>query len=201
MQVDRFLKIISAIIGFFGAILLVKGILYYTPDLIAKLSMSYWGFSPVNIQNLSSQKADILCGGFLILLAFLTQIFALVFIRNSFVPVLIRKPFRIFENYWPSVFVAVALSLLVVCFFFAVNRGLSSHYEKQTKRLLAKWTLEEVLKEPRIGPTNLQIVEQTAELGLGIKREPNETWRAFLQRLARLLEVRFPADIEIIGEP
>jgi hypothetical protein len=191
MFIDRFVNIISAVIGFAGAIFLLKGVLHLSPDLIAKLSQTYFDFSLVQLQNLSSQKADIVSGAFLVSLAFVIQILGLL---------LLREPFSVFEGYWFAALLAAAVSLLIVIVFIGINRGLTRHYEQQAKVMLAKWQLEQTVKRVAITPVDVRSVEQYTQTLLGIKREQNENGAAFIRRIAGQFKVSLPESFRVEGE-
>jgi hypothetical protein len=125
MSIDRFVNIIAATVGFAGAIFLLKGVLHLAPDLIAKLSQTHWDFSVTQLQNLASQKADIVSGAFLVSLAFLIQMIGLLLIRESF---------SVFEGHWFAATMAVAASLLIIAIFIAINKGLTTSTNNNQKQ-------------------------------------------------------------------
>src|SRR5947208_8073277 len=123
IDVDRsFRQYLSAILSLTGVTFLLKGILRLSPDLIAKISQTHLDFNLMQIQNLASQKADFVSGAALVLIAFLIQMFAVLFVR---------EPFPIFEDYWSASGVAVAVGFVIAIVFFAVNRRMTYHYQEQ----------------------------------------------------------------------
>lgn len=88
MEMQRFFNIISAITGICGAVFLLWGVLKLTPELIAMMSEG-WGINSAVLENIAEQKADFVSGAFLIIVAFIAQMIAL----------LIRVPRLVFENF------------------------------------------------------------------------------------------------------
>jgi hypothetical protein len=191
MLIDRFANILSAILGLTGVMFVLKGVSRLSPDLIAKVSQTYLNFNVTQIQNLASQKADFISGAILILIAFVIYTCALVFVR---------EPFMIFEDYWFAGGLAVVTSVLMVIVFLGVNRGMSKHYQELAKFTLAKSYFQTVLNQDPILPQHLKTTEDVAASLFGIEKEPDETGREFLNRLAKRFEISLPKDLHLEEE-
>jgi len=113
MSLDRALNLISATLGFLGAILLVKGILKLTPEIIAVQVQTYWDFNGPQMESIAEQKADVVCGAILVAIAFLLQIATLIFIR---------KDVEIFESYWGGIFLSLGVASLIIAMMFFLCR-------------------------------------------------------------------------------
>src|SRR5207245_10517400 len=124
MLIDRFVNVLSAILSLTGVTFLLKGILRLSPDLIAKISQTHLDFNLLQIQNLASQKADFVSGAALVLIAFLIQMFAVLFFR---------EPFPIFDDYWSAAGVVIAVRVVIAIVFFGVYRRKSMHLHEQHK--------------------------------------------------------------------
>jgi hypothetical protein len=191
MLIDRFANILSAILGLAGVMLILNGVSRFSPDIIAKVSQTYLEFNVTQIQNLASQKADFVSGAALVLMAFLLQACALIFIR---------EPFLIFEDYWYAAGLAVATGVLMIVVFFGVNRGMSKHYQEQAKFSLAKSYFQTVLKQDPILPQHLRTAEDVASSLFGIEKGPDESGREFLNRLAKRFEISLPRELHLEEE-
>jgi hypothetical protein len=189
--IDRFASIMSALLGFTGLMFVMKGVARLSPDLIAKVSQTYLEFNVTQIQSLASQKADFVTGALLVLIACLIQTSALLFLR---------EPFTIFENYWHAAGLAVTTSALVAVVFFGVNRGMSKHYQERAKFSLAKTYFEAVLKQDPILPQHIKTSEDVAASLFGIEKEPDESGKEFLNRLARRFDISLPHDLHFEDE-
>lgn len=69
MNVNRFLDLLAAVLGAMGSIYVLKGIAALSPNLIERLSRSYWSFSAAQVDALTAQKADSIVGIALVLIA------------------------------------------------------------------------------------------------------------------------------------
>jgi hypothetical protein len=191
MLIDRFTSIIAAILGLTGVMFVLKGVSRLSPDLIAKVSQTYLDFNITQIQNLASQKADFVTGAVLVLIACLIQTGALL---------VVRAPFLIFEDYWQAASLAVGTSVMIVIIFFGVNRGMSKHYQERAKFSLAKSYLEVVFKQDPILSQHLKTTEEVASSLFGIEKEPAESDKDFLNRLAKRFEISLPRDLHVEEE-
>jgi hypothetical protein len=189
--IDRFASILSAVLGLTGVMFVLKGVARLSPDLIAKVSQTYLEFNVTQIQNLASQKADFVTGAVLILIACLIQTGALLFLR---------EPFLIFEDYWHAAGLAVVTSVIIVIVFFGVNRGMSKHYQEQAKFSLAKSYFQAVLKQDLILLQHLKTTEDVAASLFGIEKEPAESGKEFLSRLAKRFDISLPRELHLEEE-
>jgi len=191
MLIDRFVNIIAATVGFAGAILLVRGVLAISPDLIGKLSQTSFDYSLPQLRNLSVQKADVVSGGCLILLAFTLQIVVLV---------TVRRPVAILGGHWLAVVIALELAIFVVAIFFGLNGSLRSHFEDGGKRYLVKWYLNRALANNPIRRIYFADVERNADSLLEFRKNDGESDRAFLGRLAENMNIPLPDNLQMEGE-
>jgi hypothetical protein len=186
--IDRFASILSAVLGLTGVMFVLKGVARLSPDLIAKVSQTYLEFNVTQIQNLASQKADFVTGAVLILIACLIQTGALLFLR---------EPFLIFEDYWHAAGLAVATGVILMIVFFGVNRGMSKHYQEQAKFSLAKSYFQAVLKQDPILSQHLKTTEDVAASLFGIEKQPAESGKEFLSRLAKRFDISLPKELHL----
>lgn len=188
MQIDRLISIIAVIVGFAGSLFLLKGVLRLTPDIMAKLSQAYIGYNISMVKNVSYQKADIMSGATLVLIAFSLEAFRLIFIR---------EPFTVFDNFWLGTCIAGALALLIIGVLFAVNVGLAAKYENATKRELVIFYLQKHLADGQVNRNELKSIEQNSKSLLGIERKEQETGVEFIHKIAKLVDIQVPPDIQV----
>ena len=169
----------------------LKGVGRLSPDLIAKVSQTYLEFNVTQIQNLASQKADFVTGAALVLIACLIQTSTLL---------LVRDPFPIFEDYWCAAGLAVATGVVVMIVFLGINHGMSKHYQERAKFSLAKSYFQIVLKQDPILPQHLKTTEDVAASLFGIAKEPDESGKEFLNRLAKRFEISLPKELHFEEE-
>jgi len=187
MDVNRLLSIIAASSGFFGSILLARGILKLTPSIIAKQSTTYWGYNKSQLENITSQKADFVCGVFLIFVAFLIQITNLVFVFDTL---------RSVSCPWAVFWVVFALfSFLAIIFF--LNKFLVKKYRIDTYKSLARQRLEQNLGKNKISHNAWESILKDAEHFCNIKRKDYESPIDFLKRYSDFLGVKIPDDIDL----
>ena len=130
-------------------------------------------------------------GAVLILIACLIQTGVLLFLR---------EPFMIFENYWHAAGLAIATCVLVMIIFFGVNRGMANHYQEQAKFSLAKVYFQTVLKQDPILSQHLKTTEDLAASLFGIQKQPDESGKEFLSRLAKRFEISLPRELNLEEE-
>lgn len=186
MLIDRFLSIISAILGLAGVMCVLKGVSRLSPDLIAKVSQTYLEFNMTQIQTLSSQKADFVTGATLVLIACLLQTGVLLFLR---------EPFQIFESYWHAAGLAVATGAVMMVVFYGVNQGMAKHYQEKAKFSLARSYFQTVLKQDPILVQHLKTTEDVASSLFGIEKAPDESGKDFLNRIAKRFEISLPKEL------
>jgi hypothetical protein len=189
--VDRFASIVSAVLGFSGVMFVLKGVFQLSPDLIAKVAQTYLEFNLTQIQSLASQKADFITGAVLVLVACLLQTSMLLFVR---------EPFVIFDNYWQAAGLAVSTGAVIIIVFFGVDHGMSKHYQEQAKFSLARTYFQTVLKQDPILPQHVKTTEDIASSLFGIEKEPDESGKAFLSRLAKRFDISLPRELHFVEE-
>ena len=127
MELGHFISIIAAILGFAGAIFLGHGVLSMSPDIMSKLSQTYWDYSLMDVKNLSASKADYLCGVALIVIAFGLQMLSLIFIRDDC---------KVFDEYWTGVIIGLILCLCTIAVFIGINKYKTKYYENKVMAIL-----------------------------------------------------------------
>lgn len=178
MTLDKALTIISAILGFFGAILLAKGILKLTPEIIASQVETRFGWNSVQLANIAGQKADVISGIILIALAFLIQICALI---------LVKKDYPMLESYWGNVLICFGFASIITGITLCVNVSLKKQYELKTKKIIAKRYLERYMQDKQITWGTFKNIQDNAKIALNFEKKENENMQEFLNRYAEYI--------------
>lgn len=188
MSLDRILSIIATSLGFSGSILLAKSIvLKLTPNIIAKRSITYWGYNKEELENIISQKADALCGVSLIFLAFFTQIINLIFVYHSL---------KILPGLWAVILIVCTVSLILTIVFF-VNKFLVKQYRIDSCKSLARQRLEQDFKQNKISYSGWESLLKDAQDLCNINKRDNESPVNFLKRYLDFLGVKIPDNIDL----
>ena len=113
---------------------------------------------------------------------------------------MVREPFPVFADYGYAAGLAVITNVLVVVVFLGVNRDMSKHYQEQAKFSLAKSYFQIVLKQDPSLSQDLKKTEDVAASLVGIEKEPDESGKDFLNRLARRFEISLPKELHFEKE-
>ena len=81
-----------------------------------------------------------------------------------------------------------------------VNRGMTKHYQERAKFSLARSYFQVVLKQDPILPQHLKTTEDVAASLFGIEKEPDESDKDFLNRLAKRFEISLPKELHFEEE-
>lgn len=191
MGLNRILSIIAVLLGFFGSILLAKGTLKLTPTIIAKQSQAYWSYNKSQLDNITSQKADFICGISLIFLAFLIQIINLIFIHDSL---------KIFSFRSATILIVCSVSPILIITYL-INKFLVKKYGIDSRKALAREWLQECSKQQKISYSNWESILRGAEDLCNIRKEDGEPTVDFLKRYSLFLGVKIPSDIDLSELP
>ena len=153
-----------------------------SPDVMAKLSSTYIGFNQFDVENLASQKADLLVGLILVLIAFGVSMLSFLFPDPESLS-------KIIGSYWRTFFGALLISLLIGGFAYWANYELRLRFALETRQVLFKHNLASALNYRQIPPQNFDYYRKNAEKFFGITMRPNESDRDFILRLSKILEV------------
>ena len=136
MSRDRLITLFSSLLGIFGALFMAKGILGMSPDVMAKLSSTYIGFNQLDVENLASQKADLLVGLILVLIAFGVSMLSFLFPDPESLS-------KIIGSYRRTFFRAIFLSLLITGLAYWANHELRLKFMLETQQVLNEENIPE----------------------------------------------------------
>ena len=182
MSRDRLITLFSSLLGIIGALFMAKGVFGMSPDVMAKLSSTYFDFNQFNVENLASQKADLLVGLILVLIAFGVSIWSFRFSDPESLS-------KIIGSYWRTFFRAILISLLIAGLAYWANYELRLRFALETQQVLFKHNLASALNYRQISPQNFDYYRKNAEKFFGITMAPDESERDFIVRLSKVLDV------------
>jgi hypothetical protein len=186
MTIDRASNLISALLGFLGAILIAKGVLKLTPEIIAEQVYTYMSFNNSQLVNIAEQKADVVSGSVLIALAFLFQITNIIFVRKNII---------MFESFWSGVGLCLAIACLILTMILFLDSALTKHYTIEATKAVAYRTLEDLLKMP-LTHSSLNEIKESAKTVKDFEKKENETPQDFLKRYITYLDFKLKDEID-----
>lgn len=187
MDLDRFLNLLAALFGAMGSIYVLKGIARLSPDLAERLSQTYWGFSPAQMDSLTAQKADSIVGIILVVIALAITIFNLAVVP-SHVPIFPRR----------AVAVAVAVALAAVSFIVLEFSGEAIHRHQRLAvgRIVMTQLLQNLFKSNRLPASEVGSLRDQARTFLGMTVKESESPRSLLNRLAAQVGLQVPKEFD-----
>lgn len=194
MDIANLYSIITTWMALCGSFFLSIGVIKLNPKLIVKLSQVYYGLHFDQVDNLSSQKADFLCGIIFIMIAFIMQI------TNYIVDM------KLLEKYllnWSSYIYLIVIHILPFLFLL-LRDWFARIYQKQTIESFCRddivYYFNSLKKQPqkRKAPfTQLESVIYYAEDYMEITKKNNESNKDFIIRYARILKVPIPPYVDL----
>jgi len=176
MEIQKFLSLLAALIGFVGALFLSKGVLSLSPKAMLELTSPYSriGYAPEQIISFAKRKADTVMGVFYILIAFLLQIISIVFFSKSLF---------LFRSQWLGFWIALAIvATLTIISSFASSRVSNWHRNEMGKIKICSHGSRYLLKDDFSERCAKEIESMARDL-LGMKREGNESTCEFIKRV------------------
>lgn len=135
MTLSTFLNILGACIGFMSAVFFSVGATMMTPELICKISATYWDANQHWGDSIADQRADYIAGGLLLLLSFSLQLSANL-VPSALSPSLLQ-PFGC----------AIAEIVAVISFLLVCAVLLRNAISKSTKRQVHQMQKEQLEAE------------------------------------------------------
>jgi hypothetical protein len=183
MELDRFLNLLATVLGGMGSIYVLKALASLSPNLIARLSSTYIGFSPVQIDSLARQKADNIVGIVLVLIALVIAILNLAFVPSDV---------RFIEERIVAVTLVAALAAVIYVALFFVGNAVRQSEKLTVGRLIATDALNRLLKRKRLPVSEVGSLRAYALTLLEMQIDESEPPRQVLQRLAKELDLIIP---------
>ena len=135
MDAGRCLNLLSSWLGFFGAVFTAFGVWDMSPEVLAKISRTYFDYNEHLVENLASQKANYVVGLGLIAFAFVGSL-------SSFCPSIVSWINKRRSKAWRSRITVSVISILFglgayilngyLCQIFKEEIGLNLHSPYET---------------------------------------------------------------------
>jgi hypothetical protein len=183
MDLDRFLNLLASVFGALGSVYVLKGIAGLSPDLIERLSRSYWGFSAAQIDSLTAQKADAIVGIALVLIALVISI-----VNQALVPPVIR----VFESWAMGIaLVAVLAGAAYLALAFS-GAAVQRHQRLAVGRLITTQEISALLEAGKLPSSEVDSLKAYGRTLLGLAIDDSEVPRALFMRIANEVGLAVP---------
>ena len=187
MDVDKFLDLLAAVFGALGSIYVLKGVAALSPDLIERLSSTYFDFSSAQIDALTAQKADSIVGIVLVLIAL-----AIAVVNSAFVP----QGMQMFERRSVGIALVVGLTGLAYIALAFSGDALRRHDKLAVSRMITKRALEELFKNGKLPASEVSSLKVYARTLLAMTVDDSETPRSLVNRLAIEVGIQVPPGLD-----
>ena len=187
MDLDKFLNLTATIIGALGAIYVMFGIMSMSPDLMGRLSQSYWDFSVPQIEALAEQKADSIAGVTYVVIAFILTSVTIIFVPEGV---------RVFENKAIALALAAVLTGGLYITLHFVSKGIYRNQKISIGRIFTAKYLGEIAKRGRLELSDRDSLTVYAKDLLDIDVLPNESVQSLLPRVAISVGATLPENLD-----
>ncbi len=175
MDLDRFLNLVAALFGAMGSLYTLKGVAALSPSLIERLSRSYWGFSSVQIEALTAQKADSIVGIVLVMIAL-----TLAIITIAVVP----PDIRFLERRATAITLAAVLAGVSYLALVLIGDAVAKHQRLAVGRVIVAQEIGELLETGRLPKSEIESLRTYGRDLLGWKEEDLAAPTDLFKRLA-----------------
>jgi hypothetical protein len=175
MTLDRFLTLLATLLGGLGSVYVLRSLLGMTPDVMERLSRSYWDFSAPQIEALASQKADGVVGTTLVVGALLIAAVTIAFVPDGVRP---------FESKAVAVGLALAFTVIAGVILVLVGQGIQKQQKHEIGRVIVGLDVDRVVKEGRLTPDDVSLFRAQARTLLDWTVEDTEPAAKLFARLA-----------------
>jgi hypothetical protein len=187
MELDRFLNLLASLFGALGSLYTLKSILGLTPNVMERLSRTYFSFSIPQINALASQKADSVVGVILIVIALL-----LALVNIAVAPSGIRP----FEKRDVALAVSVALVAIVYIALIPIRDGYYKQQRLEIGRIIVGEFVDGLINKKRLDSSEAPSLPVYARDLLALEVAPGDSPRLVLERLASAVGRELPQDFD-----
>lgn len=187
MDLDRFLNLIAALLGAVGAVYVLKSVAALSPDVIERLSRTYWDFSVAQIDSITAQKADAIVGIALVLLAS-----AIGITNEAFVP----EGIRLRQSRSRALFLAGALAVVAYFVLAVAGSAVQAHQKRAVVHAIVSKDLSELLAAGKLPTGSLSTLRVYAHDLLGLSESTDESARALLTKVAKEVGFVVPENLD-----
>lgn len=187
MDLDRFLNLLASAFGALGSIYVLKAIATLSPNLIERLSRTYYDFSVAQIDSLTSQKADSIVGIALVVVAL-----AIAVVTNAAVP----SGIRMFEKWGVAVALAVALSAVAYVTLAFAGTAIQRHQRLAVGRVITAQALKDLFERGQVRDYDVPSLRVHATQLLNLQATEGEPARSLVSRLAKEVGATMPNSLD-----
>ena len=185
MELQRFIGLLSALVGVMGAVFLAKGVLASSPKDILNTFHQYSHIaypSVTQIASKSGEKSSTLLGITLVLLAFLMQAITLMIKINM-------------QRDWLSLRLLVWIGLIIFGVSCICDLAIFNLYKKRIGRLAVKDYCTSRFERERVDPVNVRSLESITSELLSLRKGEAESTEHFVRRVAEYVKWQVPNHI------
>jgi len=187
VDLDRFLNLLAAAFGTMGSVYVLKGIAALSPDLIERLSRSYWGFSAAQIDALCGQKADAIVGIALVLVAL-----AITVVNLALVP----TELRFVERRGVAIALVAILSGAAYIVLAFSGAAVQRHQKLAVGRIITVHELFHLFKTGKLPASEVASIKAYGRTLLELTIDDSDAPRALLSRVASAVGLSVPANFD-----
>ena len=188
MNADRFIALLATSLGLLGSLFMARGVLQMSPDIIVKLSGTYWGFNSHEIKSLASQRADLMAGIEILIIAFCIQLLSLS--RK-----IDEKP--IFESLRQGLIINFSLVFLFGLGTSFISRFNANRYETQAKTILVQNEFSSFSKDGKITARECLDFIGFARARLNIEGLPEDPSLESFEKCCQLSDIEIPPNLDL----
>lgn len=187
MEFDRFLNLLATSFGAIGSVYTLKGVATLTPDLMERLSRTYWGFSGSQIDAITGQKADAIVGIALVAVAFVIGVVSLAAVPPGV---------RMFERRGMGVALVAVLCGATYLMLALAGEAIHQHQRLAVGKIITVEALASIFKSGKLPASEVGSVRIYGETLLDLKISDSETPRQILNRVAAAAQMTVPATLD-----
>jgi hypothetical protein len=187
MELDRFLNLLAATVGAMGSLYVLKGIAGLSPQLIERLSRTYFDFSSAQVNALTAQKADALIGIALVMTAFGIAVLNLAVTPSGTM---------LFESRAAGVGIVAAAVVLAWPMLYFTAKSIQARQAHLVNFIIAKSGIQEILNIGKLSPAYVPNLPVFAVALLGMTVDEGETPRKLFERLGARVGLAIPVDFD-----
>jgi len=188
MELNRFLSLLAAGIGFVGSIFLTKAILALSPKVMLRLTTPYSriGYAPEQIASMAAQKAGVQTGVVCILLTFVIQVVSLIFVEENTAFTRTR---------WMGTCIAIAIVSVLTVLSYLFSKEMRGRNKLKVGKLAVKEYCENKITG-MVDPVNADSLEKMAEQLINLSKKDSESSIDFIKRVSEYVGYSIPANTD-----
>jgi len=187
MDLDRFLNLLASIFGAMGSLYVLKGIAGLTPNLMERLSRTYWDFSTTHIDSLAAQKADSIVGMVLVVVAITMAVVSLAAVPPGI---------RAFGSRGLALALAASLAGVVYVSLVLIGGAIKSNQRLAVGRIITTSALSDLFERGRLTNGDIPSLRVYARDLLELQVDEREQPRQMLGRLADAVGKKVPPNFD-----